>query len=170
MDFFKKRNIKKVYAVKFNVVFKKYSEFIPETEIGFLKTNGITGNIADINKKEVIGMLEEIYGNSELLNQAMQKSARSNIVHKIYLLNNTEQGWSLRLHTFPLGGVTQNEEEKPHYHRWTLASKVLSGGYISTNYEVLSSENVDLNQRYYQYRFDKSENQIEQSKKNSRKY
>jgi hypothetical protein len=141
---------------------ERYTAFVPNLEIGFLETKGITGNIIDIKKQEVSDILEEIYNNPELLNKASQKSARSEIVCKIYLLEDKEQGWNLRLHTFPLGGVSSNKEEKPHYHRWTLASKILSGGYINTNYEVIPLDMANEQQKYYQYHLDKSENQIGQ--------
>jgi len=39
-------------------------------------------------------------------------------------MSNPQQGWKLRLHTYSIRGQGLGGEDSPHYHRWTLASKI----------------------------------------------
>jgi hypothetical protein len=50
-------------------------------------------------------------------------------------MSNKQQGWRLRFHFYPIRGNGLGEEESPHYHRWTLASKILAGGYINRDHQ-----------------------------------
>jgi hypothetical protein len=49
-------------------------------------------------------------------------------------MSNPQQGWKLRLHSYTIQGSGLGGEDSPHYHRWTLASKVFAGGYLNKEY------------------------------------
>lgn len=57
------------------------------------------------------------------------KTAR--LFNKFYLINDQKQGWNLRLHVQYAQDNGLGGEASPHYHRWTLDSKILTGGYCN---------------------------------------
>ncbi len=72
----------------------------------------------------------------------------------------------MRLHTFSVKDRGLGGEDSPHYHRWTLASQVLSGGYLNVNYEEGSLDQPHAkDHEYSKYELSASKNQ---SSKDSR--
>ncbi|MGN8273835.1 hypothetical protein [Pseudomonas sp. SMN5] len=125
----------KTYQKVFSMISDRYEHFRPETESGFQQSPGVTADIEPISKKDLIDILEHIKSNDDLLANCKQNSAKAPFFSKFYLMSNPEQGWNLRLHSFNVRGSGLGEEDSPHYHRWTLASKVLAGGYINVEYK-----------------------------------
>ena len=112
------------------MITERYKDFRPGTEIGFQQTPGVTADIEPILKPDLIAILEHIKSSDDLLDTCKKNSAKAPFFNKFYLMANPEQGWNLRLHSFDVRGSGLGEEDSPHYHRWILASKILTGGYI----------------------------------------
>lgn len=78
-------------------------------------------------------------------------------------MRHKEQGWRLRLHFYPVRGNGLGEEDSPHYHRWTLASKILAGGYLNRDHQektVASDFEGDEN-TYFKYKLLPSDQQTD---------
>ncbi|UVM63165.1 hypothetical protein [Pseudomonas sp. B21-010] len=131
----KKHENEKIYQNVFSMISERYEHFRPETELGFQQRPGVTADIEPISKKDIIAILEHIKSNDNLLINCKENSAKAPFFNKFYLMSNPEQGWNLRLHSFNVRGSGLGEEDSPHYHRWTLASRVLAGGYINVEYQ-----------------------------------
>jgi hypothetical protein len=131
----KKHENEKIYQNVFSMISERYEHFRPETELGFQQRPGVTADIEPISKKDIIAILEHIKSNDSLLINCKENSAKAPFFNKFYLMSNPEQGWNLRLHSFNVRGSGLGEEDSPHYHRWTLASRVLAGGYINVEYQ-----------------------------------
>ncbi|BAN53534.1 MULTISPECIES: hypothetical protein [Pseudomonas] len=125
----------RIYQNTFTMISERYQDFRPDTEVGFQQRPGVTADIEPISKKDLISILEHIKADDKLLNSCKNKSAKAAFFNKFYLMSNADQGWNLRLHSFNVRGSGLGEEDSPHYHRWTLASKILSGGYLNVNYQ-----------------------------------
>lgn len=125
----------KIYQDTFTMITDRYRDFNPDTELGFQLRLGVTADIEPISKQDLISILEHIKTNDTLLEGCKNKSAKAAFFNKFYLMSNPDQGWNLRLHNFSVRGSGLGEEDSPHYHRWTLASKILSGGYLNVNYQ-----------------------------------
>ncbi|KMM80046.1 hypothetical protein [Pseudomonas deceptionensis] len=116
----------------------------------------MTGNIDFISKKDLIGILQHLKENKSAQQESQKSSAQSRILDKIYLMSgNKEAGgthWNLRLHNYSVRGNGLGGEESPHYHRWTLGSAILAGGYNNINYsEQSTSQPHDSKNRYNKY-------------------
>ena len=116
----------------------------------------MTGNIDFISKKDLIGILQHLKENKSAQQESQKNSAQSRILDKIYLMSgNKEAGgthWNLRLHNYSVRGNGLGGEESPHYHRWTLGSAILAGGYNNINYsEQSTSQPHDSKNRYNKY-------------------
>ncbi|UVL76901.1 hypothetical protein LOY24_19500 [Pseudomonas putida] len=125
----------KTYQNIRTMISDRYQAFRPDTELGFQQRPGVTADIEPISKKDLVSILEHIKADDKLLDSCKNKSAKAAFFNKFYLMSNADQGWNLRLHSFNVRGSGLGEEDSPHYHRWTLASKVLSGGYLNVNYQ-----------------------------------
>ncbi|WP_143491521.1 MULTISPECIES: hypothetical protein [unclassified Pseudomonas] len=125
----------KIYQNTFTMITNRYRDFNPGTELGFQQRPGVTEDIEPISKEDIISILEHIKNDDKLLEGCKNKSAKAAFFNKFYLMSNAEQGWNLRLHSFSVRGSGLGEEDSPHYHRWTLASKILAGGYLNVNYQ-----------------------------------
>jgi hypothetical protein len=138
---------------------ERYKDFSQPNETGIDKYGqpsvGLTADISDVTNAEVVCILRHICAEPELLVAVLKKSAISPLFDKIYLMEDKEAGWNLRLHLFS-PGADQGSEELPHYHRWTLASKILLGGYNNKNYEKILYEDADESEKYFEYRLDPS--------------
>ncbi|BCX66974.1 hypothetical protein [Pseudomonas izuensis] len=155
-----------VYARIFNEISQRYAAFSQENEIGFQHKPGITGDIENITIKEIISILKHLQSDPALFEQCQKSSANSPLFTKLYLMSNDVQGWNLRLHTFSVKGSGLGGEDSPHYHRWTLASQVFSGGYMNVNYEEGSLDQPHAKEHEYsKYELSASKNQ---SSKDSR--
>jgi hypothetical protein len=77
-------------------------------------------------------------------------------------MSNPRQGWKLRLHTYNIRGNGLGGEDSPHYHRWTLASKVFAGGYLNKEYEegTVSCDTEEL-LKYNKYKLASSAQQTD---------
>ncbi|WP_448106930.1 hypothetical protein [Pseudomonas azerbaijanoccidentalis] len=125
----------KTYQSTLTMISERYKDFCPNTERGFQQLPGVTADIEPISKQDLISILEHIKTDNNLLESCKKNSAKAPFFNKFYLMSNPDQGWNLRLHSFNVRGSGLGEEDSPHYHRWTLASKVLAGGYININYQ-----------------------------------
>lgn len=125
----------KTYQNIRTMISDRYQAFRPDTELGFQQRPGVTADIEPISKKDLVSILEHIKADDKLLDSCKNKSAKAAFFNKFYLMSSADQGWNLRLHSFNVRGSGLGEEDSPHYHRWTLASKVLSGGYLNVNYQ-----------------------------------
>ncbi|MES2743312.1 MAG: hypothetical protein V4754_20515 [Pseudomonadota bacterium] len=106
-------------------------------------TVGMTDGLLSISKEELVSVLRHISNDNNLLADAWKRSARTKIFDKLYLLSGSDNKsgkWNLRLHLYPVGTGEDGAAESPHFHRWTLASKIVWGGYLNTNYDVKRSE------------------------------
>jgi hypothetical protein len=137
---------------------QKYKEFNPTTEVGAQGTKGLLANIADISKKDLIRTMKHILGNNALLHQCRNNSRAARLFDKFYLLKG-EQGWNLRLHVQYAQGNGLGGEDPPHYHRWTLASKVLTGGYCNRNYREATAEGAPPLHVYDKYQLEATNQQ-----------
>lgn len=147
---------KKVYDKVYKAITNRYQAFSHTNEIGFDGKPGVTGDIDDISIKDLIHILRHIAVTEDLSAAASKKSAISPLFDKTYLMENKKQGWNLRLHQFsPVGGVL-GEEELPHWHRWTLASAILLGGYNNKSYIEIPIEEATEDEKFYRYRLDPS--------------
>ncbi|WP_173934837.1 hypothetical protein [Chelativorans sp. Marseille-P2723] len=141
----------KTYERIYSAITERYKSFNQEKEIGYGEKPGITADIEDISLDEICAVLRHIARNPDKAEFAAKKSAISPLFDKLYLMQNKEQGWALRLHKFAPGGKSQGDEELPHYHRWTLASKILSGGYNNKNYTEIPADQASAEEKYYKY-------------------
>jgi hypothetical protein len=149
---------KRVYeSVKVKLV-EMYRGFDPRTETGIDQQKGLTGNLQFISSKDLTSILRHIANDNGLLQQAMKKSAITIMFDKIYLMSGEEgEKWNLRLHFYPVDGRFGNDApEQPHFHRWTLASKMLWGGYLNTNYDVKPADGKDDENTLHEYRLQSS--------------
>jgi hypothetical protein len=138
------------YENIYNHITERYAAFDPGTEKGFNNSPGITSDIQNITVKDLISMLTHIKNNESLLTMCLEDSARSPLFDKLSLASNKEQGWNLRLHRFKLEGSGLGGEDSPHFHRWTLASKIISGGYMNINYEEGKVDDARLEKDGYE--------------------
>ncbi|CAI8938035.1 Type III effector [Pseudomonas sp. IT-P253] len=143
------------------MISERYRDFRPDTELGFQQSPGVTADIEPISKQDLISILKHIKTDDTLFESCKKNSAKAPFFNKFYIMSNADQGWNLRLHSFNVRGSGLGEEDSPHYHRWTLASKVLSGGYINVNYqEGPKTESTSEKDSYLKYELgsSKSEN------------
>lgn len=152
---------KKTYDRIYAGITERYTHFSQEDEIGFAGKLGVTGDIENITLDELCSVLRHIAVNPDKASNAAKKSAISPLFDKLYLMQNKEQGWALRLHKFAPGEKSQGDEELPHYHRWTLASKILSGGYNNKNYTEIDADDANGDERFYKYSLKPSQNGTE---------
>lgn len=124
----------RTYNDVFALISERYSHFQPDNEIGFQQRPGVTADIEPISKRDLISVLEHIKSSDSLADSCRRKSAKAPFFNKFYLMSNPDQGWNLRLHSFNVRGSGLGGEDSPHYHRWTLGSKVIAGGYMNVNY------------------------------------
>jgi hypothetical protein len=151
----------KTYQNVFTMISERYRDFRPDTELGFQQSPGVTADIEPISKQDLISILKHIKTDDTLFESCKKNSAKAPFFNKFYIMSNADQGWNLRLHSFNVRGSGLGEEDSPHYHRWTLASKVLSGGYINVNYqEGPKTESTSEKDSYLKYELgsSKSEN------------
>ncbi|MGJ7515647.1 hypothetical protein ACSFE6_15135 [Pseudomonas baetica] len=148
------------YTRILNEIIDRYTAFSQENETGYQHKPGISGDIDSISIKEIISILKHIKSDPHLLDECQKSSANSPLFTKLYLMSNNDQGWNLRLHTFSIKGSGLGGEDSPHFHRWTLASKILSGGYINVNYEEGSIDQPHAKEHEYsKYELSASKNQ-----------
>lgn len=140
------------YKTVFNAIQERYKSFSQGTETGHEGMAGVTGDIADVKIGDLVSILRHIAANDDRRLDAARKSAISPLFEKIYLMESKEQGWNLRLHQFAPGGKAQGEEEMPHYHRWTLASKLLKGGYDNRNFREIPDSEATADEKLHKYR------------------
>lgn len=99
---------------------------------------GVTGNIDFITMKDFIGILQHLKEDKIALPESQKNSEQSRILDKIYLISDSKEGgggyWNLRLHNYSMQGNGLGGEDSPHFHRWTLGSAILAGGYDNINY------------------------------------
>lgn len=137
-----------------------YQAFDPSIEQGAQNRPGITADIDFITKADLIGVLEHIRSDETLLKESCKQSAKAQFFDKLYLMSDPDQGWNLRLHRFNLQGNGLGGEDSPHYHRWTLASRVLAGGYLNVNYQEKTVDQAHLpEEEYSKYRLAASKQQ-----------
>ncbi len=139
------------YERIYSQITERYINFDPITEIGYGNSAGITSNIEGISKKSLIGAMMHIRDNELLLKECRSNSRSAPFFDKFYLMSNKESGWNLRLHFFNAKSNGLGGEDSPHYHRWTLASQVLTGGYCNRNYDEQSSEQIYGNNHRHIY-------------------
>lgn len=150
----------RIYQNTFTMISERYQHFSPKTEIGFQQLPGVTADIEPISKQDLISILEHIKTDDTLFKDCKDKSAKAAFFNKFYLMNNPEQGWNLRLHNFSVRGSGLGEEDSPHYHRWTLASKILSGGYLNVNYEEgPKTDSTSQKDTFFKYELSASKSQ-----------
>lgn len=147
---------KEIYERVHQEISHRYQSFDQSKELGFGDKPGVTGNINFISKKDLIGILQHLKEDKCVQQESQKNSAQSRILDKIYLMSgNKEAGgsnWNLRLHNYSVRGNGLGGEESPHYHRWTLGSAILAGGYNNINYEEHStSQPHDSKNRYNKY-------------------
>ncbi|MFJ3367576.1 hypothetical protein [Pseudomonas sp. NPDC086251] len=144
-----KKSDEEVYTNIHNQISTRYVAFDQDREIGYQNKAGLTGDIDSISKEDLVSILKHIKSDSHLLEQCRQSSAKSPLFTKLYLMSDGDQGWNLRLHTFSVKGSGLGGEDSPHFHRWTLASQVLAGGYINVNYEEGSIDQPHAKEHEY---------------------
>mgnify|MGYP003603140252 CR=1 FL=1 len=159
---------KEIYERVHQEISKRYQSFDQNKELGFNGKPGVTGNIDFISKKDLIGILQHLKENKSAQQESQKNSAQSRILDKIYLMSgNKEAGgthWNLRLHNYSVRGNGLGGEESPHYHRWTLGSAILAGGYNNINYsEHSTSQPHDSKNRYNKYLLGATGAQVSQS-------
>lgn len=160
------RSDEQTYHLIYKDISEKYSAFNQQQEMGYGNKKGVTGDIDGITKADLISVLKHIKSTPFLLDQCRNSSAKSALFTKLYLMSNDDQGWNLRLHTFSVKGSGLGGEDSPHYHRWTLASQILTGGYVNVNYEEGSIDQPhEAKNEYSKYELSASKNQ---SSKDSR--
>jgi len=153
-------NDEKTYSRVFSEISDRYNTFDQKNETGYQDKKGVTGNIENISKEDLISILKHIKSDPTLLEQCRKGSAKSPIFTKLYLMSNDEQGWNLRLHTFSVKGNGLGGEDSPPYHRWTLASKIITGGYVNVEYKEGSIDQPHAEQHEYaKYELGASKNQ-----------
>ncbi|PLZ03747.1 hypothetical protein CY652_05050 [Burkholderia sp. WAC0059] len=140
---FRARVDEMTYRRVYETIQERYKAFSQENELGHGGKEGLTGNIDDISSGDLISILRHIATNDERRTAASIKSAVSPLFSKIYLMENKEQGWNLRSHLYSVGGGAQGAEERQHFHRWTLASAFMAGGFANRNYQKLPASEVD---------------------------
>jgi hypothetical protein len=136
------------YERIYNEICLRYQDFDPSTEIGFGGQTGLTANIQNIELEDLIGAMMHIRDDNALFKACREQSRSSRLFDKFYLMRHPEQHWNLRLHLMHASGNGLNEEDSPHYHRWTLASRMLTGGYCNRNYQEMAATDVDPLHRY----------------------
>lgn len=157
----KTQHNEKTYHNVFAMISERYKDFHPDTERGFQQHPGVTADIEPISKQDLISILEHIKTDNNLLESCKKNSAKAPFFNKFYLMSNEDQGWNLRLHSFNVRGSGLGEEDSPHYHRWTLASKVLAGGYINVNYQEGPKTDSTLpKDSYSKYELSSSKSQV----------
>lgn len=135
-----------------NQIKMRYAGFDQKNEVGFAGKQGITGDIDDIKKQDICKVMMHIRDNEYLLEKCCNNSAKSPFFDKFYLMTDPDQKWNLRLHHFNARGSGLGGDDSPHYHRWTLASKPLQGGYINVSYaEKELSPETDEQHKYSKY-------------------
>ncbi len=139
------------YEQIYSKITSRYADFNHATESGYRNSNGITSHIEGISKKSLIGALMHIRDNECLLKECRSNSRSAPFFDKFYLMSNQEQGWNLRLHFFNAKSNGLGGEDSPHYHRWTLASWVVSGGYCNRNYREEETANHSSQHIYDKY-------------------
>ncbi|MFK3816422.1 hypothetical protein ACI2KG_07410 [Pseudomonas sp. NPDC089407] len=150
----------KVFHDTFTMITDRYRAFNPTTELGFQQRPGVTADIEPISKQDLVSILEHIKTDDTLFKGCKDKSAKAAFFNKFYLMSNPDQGWNLRLHNFSVRGSGLGEEDSPHYHRWTLASKILSGGYLNVNYqEGPKTDSTPLKDAFSKYELSASKSQ-----------
>lgn len=165
----KTQHNEKTYQNVFTMISERYQHFRPDTELGFQQRPGVTADIESISKQNLISILEHIKTNDNLLESCKNNSAKAPFFNKFYLMSNPDQGWNLRLHSFNVRGSGLGEEDSPHYHRWTLASKVLAGGYLNINYqEGPKTESTPQKDTYSKYELSSSKSQISNEARNAK--
>jgi hypothetical protein len=128
---------------------QRYAYFDPKTHLGYGGMNGITADLDGISKKDIIGTMMHIRDTDHLLEQCKKNSRSAPFFNKFYLLS--MDGWNLRLHFFNAKSNGLGGEDSPHYHRWELASTVLTGGYLNRNYERKSTEETSPDELMHVY-------------------
>lgn len=104
----------------------------------------------------------------DLLEVCKNSSRSSQLFDKFYLMSNEEQGWNLRLHLFSAQGNGLGGDDTPHYHRWTLASEVLAGGYCNRTYKESSAiSTVHSRHVYDKYRLGPTKEQSSMDKRSA---
>ncbi|NBB03073.1 hypothetical protein [Pseudomonas monteilii] len=152
----------KIYQNTLTMISERYQDFSPKTELGFQQRPGVTADIEPISKQDLISILEHIKTDDRLFENCKNKSAKAPFFNKFYLMSNPEQGWNLRLHNFSVRGSGLGGEDSPHYHRWTLGSSVLAGGYINVNYqEGPKTDSTSLRDSYSKYELGASKSQTD---------
>jgi hypothetical protein len=131
----------------YNQISARYAHFDQGKETGFQGGLGLTSDISDITKKDIVGAMMHIRDDDKLLEQCFRDSTASPLFDKIYLMKNPEQAWNLRIHHYNARGSGLGGEDSPHYHRWTLATASLTGGYVNVNYAE-SEVKEDSNQEH----------------------
>lgn len=159
---------REVYERVYDQITTKYSEFDSVKETGLLGTDGLTASIGNISKRDLIACMMHIRDNDTLFRMCRDSSRTARLFDKFYLINDKKQGWNLRLHVQYVGGNGLEGEDPPHYHRWTLASRVLSGGYCNRNYRETSASGVDSLHVYDKYQLEASSKQISDSRRMAR--
>ncbi|MGT3074058.1 hypothetical protein [Pseudomonas putida] len=150
----------KTYQNMHSMISERYQDFNPKTELGFQQRPGVTANIDPISKQDLISILEHIKTDDKLFENCKGKSAKAPFFNKFYLMSNPEQGWNLRLHNFSVRGSGLGGEDSPHYHRWTLGSSVLAGGYLNVNYqEGPKTDSTSQRDSYSKYELGSSKSQ-----------
>ena len=143
---------RRIYDGVYSRISDRYKEFDQAAEVGYAGKVGLTGSIEDLTPREVIAILSHIRDDDKLLSECSGNSAKSPFFDKFYLMRNSEQKWNLRLHRFNVRGSGLGGEDSPHYHRWTLASKPIQGGYVNVNYkETDISRKTVLAHQYNKY-------------------
>lgn len=142
---------KKTYGRVHAAITERYNAFNQRDEVGHNGKPGVTGDIEDVSLEDLCAILRHIAVSPAKTATAAKKSAISPLFDKLYLMQNKEQGWALRLHKFAPGEKSQGDEEMPHYHRWTLGSKILSGGYNNKNYTEIGADEASADEKFYKY-------------------
>ena len=163
---------KEIYERVHQELSHRYQSFDQGKELGYAGKAGVTGNIDFITNKDLIGILQHLKSDEKALQESKKDSAKTKLFDKIYLMSGkkeTESGkWNLRLHNYNVRGTGLGGEDSPHFHRWTLASKILTGGYNNVNYEERSVLQAhDPKDKYNKYLLGASSAQTTQGSRNA---
>lgn len=151
----------KIYQDTFAMISKRYQDFSPKTELGYQQRPGVTADIEPISKQDLISILEHIKSDKDTFEDCKKKTAKAPFFNKFYLMSNADQGWNLRLHNFSVRGSGLGGDDSPHYHRWTLGSSVLAGGYLNVTYqEGPKTDSTSQRDTYSKYELGASKAQV----------
>lgn len=148
---------KEIYERVKQEVSHRYQSFDKTKEVGVFGKAGVTGNMDFITKKDLIGILQHLKADKVVQKESQKNSAQSRILDKIYLMSGSDKkdgggSWNLRLHNYSVRGNGLGGEDSPHFHRWTLGSAILAGGYRNINYAEQSvSQPHDAKDVYNKY-------------------